>query len=156
MLRARFVSRVRRLLVACCHADLLRLYAPDMPYEADVLKVRARAPRLRSGADGGVRSPLRAGDSTRDARAVVPPPLPACSQDVFELIVMQLPGLEDVDGPSYGRYIYLLERLAVVQSFVLMVDLKCDDLIQLLYETIFNAAKYAPRPSTHQLDPRPM
>ena len=71
-----------------------------------------------------------------------PPPLRSPSaQDVFELLVSQLHGLEDVEGPSYERYVYLIERLAVVQSLVLMPDLGCDDLIQQLFETLFSASQ---------------
>ena len=35
------------------------------------------------------------------------------SQELFELILTQLRGLEDVDSPSFTRYCYLLERCVV-------------------------------------------
>ena len=34
------------------------------------------------------------------------------SQVVFELFISQLRGLEDVEGASFSRYAYLLERCA--------------------------------------------
>jgi hypothetical protein len=59
---------------------------------------------------------------------------------VFELFVSQLAGIRDPQGPSYVRYFYLLERLAMVKSFVLMIDLKCDDLVRSLFDVLFSSA----------------
>ncbi|KAL1508360.1 hypothetical protein AB1Y20_004470 [Prymnesium parvum] len=84
-----------RLLTACCLADLLRIYAPETPFDDGRLK------------------------------------------DVFELFVAQLRGVEDIASPSFSRFAYLLERLAVVQAFVLILELNCDDLICQLFETLF-------------------
>lgn len=62
-----------------------------------------------------------------------------CVQVVFELFISQLAGIRDPQGPSYVRYYYLLERLAMVKSFVLMIDLKCDDLVRSLFDVLFSS-----------------
>ena len=86
------------------------------------------------------------------------------SQVVFELFVSQLRGISDVASPSFPRYFYLLERcdasppatatcpsgqpwcalvprLAMVKCFVLMIDLKCDDLVVQLFEVMFESIR---------------
>ena len=98
-------SLARRLLAACCLSDLLRIFAPESPFEGD------------------------------DADDIM--------RDVFELIISQISGVEDVTNPSYHRYAYVLERLAVVKSVYLVTELECDDLLRQLFETIFNACSCA-------------
>eukprot|EP00316_Scyphosphaera_apsteinii_P022810 CAMPEP_0119320840 /NCGR_PEP_ID=MMETSP1333-20130426/53618_1 /TAXON_ID=418940 /ORGANISM="Scyphosphaera apsteinii, Strain RCC1455" /LENGTH=1313 /DNA_ID=CAMNT_0007327653 /DNA_START=37 /DNA_END=3978 /DNA_ORIENTATION=+ len=73
---------------------------------------------------------------------------------VFELFVSQLRGIVDANGPSFARYFYLLERLAMVKSFVLMIDLKCDDLVRQLFEVIFESTSvsHSIRVENHMID----
>ena len=63
-------------------------------------------------------------------------------QHVFELLVTQLQGIESTDDKLYERRVFLIERLAYPATFCLMNDpLRCDDLIQQLFETLFNSAR---------------
>ena len=73
---------------------------------------------------------------------------------VFETFVSQLRGVAEPSGPSFPRYFYLLERLAIVKSFVLMIDLRCDDLVRQLFETAFEAInpEHSIRVENHLLD----
>lgn len=73
-------SKEVRVLLACCLADVLRIFAPNIPY-GDV-KVKA----------------------------------------VFNFLVRQLRGIEDVDGPFWSWTYYLLEKLALVKVFVVVAD----------------------------------
>ncbi len=68
--------------------------------------------------------------------------LARAAQDVLELLILQLQGLDDIESPLYERHVYLLERLTYTQAFALLQDeqLHCDDLLQQLFETLFNAA----------------
>ena len=157
------VLRGRRLLTACCLSDVLRIYAPDTPFSRDKLKVRWGTPANRTQERGGRGA---CGLPASRALSAIAPPHPrraqihpsGVAQVVFELFVSQLQGIRDPHGPSYSRYYYLLERLAMVKSFVLMIDLKCDDLVRSLFEVLFNSASKdhsirvevsARRPSTH-------
>jgi sister chromatid cohesion protein PDS5 len=70
-----------RLWVACCLADVLRVYAPEAPYTDEQL-------------------------------------VSAC-----RLFVAQLAGLELVGHANYLQVFYLLERLAEVKCFLLLIDL---------------------------------
>ena len=79
------------------------------------------------------------------------------------MLIQQLNGVRDPKGGSFSRYFYLLERLAMVpaparllhlrrarrptparppraqvKSFVLMIDLECQDLIESLFEVLFD------------------
>ena len=59
---------------------------------------------------------------------------------IFELFIAQLRGIDNPAGPSFDRYCGLLERLAVVQIFVLMLDLPCaDELLVSLFEVLFES-----------------
>ena len=87
-----------KLLTACCLSDVMRIYAPNTPYDDDALKM------------------------------------------IFELFIAQLRGIDNPAGPSFDRYCGLLERLAVVQIFVLMLDLPCaDELLVSLFEVLFES-----------------
>ena len=88
-----------KLLTACCLSDVLRIFAPESPYENETLKM------------------------------------------VFELFISQLRGLHDDEGASFARYTYLVERLAMVKSFVLMLDLNFDDLVRQLVEVLLDSAR---------------
>ena len=52
---------------------------------------------------------------------------PELLKDVFGLLVEQLQGVGDVKAATYPRYVYLIERLAAVHSFVLMLELTDSD-----------------------------
>ena len=100
-----------RLVVACCLSDLLRIHAPDTPFDDNQLR------------------------------------------DVFQLLVSQCAGIEDIQGASYHRHVYLIERLAVVKSFVLLPEM-ADDLVLQTFETFFDAVnvEHGMRVEKHMLD----
>ncbi|KAL3922720.1 MAG: hypothetical protein SGPRY_004459, partial [Prymnesium sp.] len=75
-----------RLLTACCLADLLRIYAPETPFDEERLKY--------------------------------------------------MPGLQ-INEACEQSHPLIHRMLAVVQAFVLILELKCDDLICQLFETLF-------------------
>ncbi|KAL3625005.1 hypothetical protein CASFOL_031673 [Castilleja foliolosa] len=58
-------------------------------------------------------------------------------KDIFELIVSTFSGLSDVNGPSFGRRVVILENVARYRSCVVMLDLECDDLINEMFNTFF-------------------
>lgn len=58
-------------------------------------------------------------------------------RDIFHLIVGTLSGLGDVDSPSFGRRVVILETLARYRSCVVMLDLECHDLIKEMFGTLF-------------------
>lgn len=53
-------------------------------------------------------------------------------------------GLNDVNSPSFGRRVVILETLARYRSCVVMLDLECDDLINEMFDTFFSVARYVP------------
>ena len=73
--------------------------------------------------------------------------------DIFELLVSQLAGIQDIGGASYHRYVYILERLAETKSFVLLPD-GADDLVAQTFEALFKAAQpeHGKRVEKHMLD----
>ena len=115
--------RRRRLLTSVCLIDLLRVYAPRMPFEQGEARPRGMAARSVRVPLAGTRRALRtaAPQPRTPTRAPCVPwrgtyhtPLTRIrdrrAQRVFELFVSQLRGVEDVESPSYTRYTYLLER----------------------------------------------
>ncbi|KAH6775849.1 binding protein [Perilla frutescens var. hirtella] len=62
-------------------------------------------------------------------------------KDVFQLIVSTFSGLNDVNAPSFGRRVVILETLARYRSCVVMLDLECDDLITEMFDTFFSVAR---------------
>ncbi|XP_068637108.1 sister chromatid cohesion protein PDS5 homolog A-like isoform X2 [Aristolochia californica] len=58
-------------------------------------------------------------------------------RDIFHLIVGIFKGLGDVHAPSFGRWIVILEILARYRSCVVILDRKCDDLVNELFSTFF-------------------
>lgn len=62
-------------------------------------------------------------------------------KDVFQLIVSTFSGLNDVNGPSFGRRVVILETLARYRSCVVMLDLECDDLINEMFDIFFSVAR---------------
>ncbi|XP_073299020.1 sister chromatid cohesion protein PDS5 homolog A-like [Primulina huaijiensis] len=61
-------------------------------------------------------------------------------KDIFELIVGTFSGLNDINGPSFGRRVVILETLARYRSCVVMLDLECDDLVNEMFNTFFKVA----------------
>jgi len=90
-----------RLLVACCLADVLRIYAPEAPFDADVL------------------------------------------HQVFRLFIAQLRGLKDGGAPRdrQRRLESLLEKLALVKAFVLLIELDLLTEITELFSALFDAIR---------------
>jgi sister-chromatid-cohesion protein PDS5 len=66
---------------------------------------------------------------------------PLIVQEIFQLIVTNFKGLDDVNSPSFGRRVNILETVAKVRSCVVMLDLECDDLILEMFETFFDTAR---------------
>ncbi|KAL0321042.1 UNVERIFIED_CONTAM: hypothetical protein Sradi_5365700, partial [Sesamum radiatum] len=64
--------------------------------------------------------------------------------DTFQLIVSTFSGLSDINGPTFGRRVVILETLARYRSCVVMLDLECDDLI----DEMFNISLLLPEMST--------
>lgn len=63
-------------------------------------------------------------------------------QDIFHLIVGTFNGLSDINSPSFGRRVVILETLARYRSCVVMLDLDCDDLINEMFSTFFAVIRY--------------
>ncbi|KAJ6814311.1 sister chromatid cohesion protein PDS5-like protein A [Iris pallida] len=59
-------------------------------------------------------------------------------REIFHLIVGILSGLNDINSPSFGRRVVILEMLARYRSCVMMLDLECDDLIEEMFTTCFS------------------
>ncbi|PIN12278.1 Sister chromatid cohesion complex Cohesin, subunit PDS5 [Handroanthus impetiginosus] len=62
-------------------------------------------------------------------------------KDIFQLIVSTLTGLSDINSPSFGRRVVILETMAKYRSCVVMLDLECDDLINEMLDTFFAVAR---------------
>ncbi|KAK4434769.1 DNA mismatch repair protein MSH6 [Sesamum alatum] len=62
-------------------------------------------------------------------------------KDTFQLIVSTFSGLSDINGPTFGRRVVILETLARYRSCVVMLDLECDDLIDEMLNTFFAVAR---------------
>ncbi|XP_033631571.1 sister chromatid cohesion protein PDS5 homolog A-B-like [Asterias rubens] len=107
-------SKDVRLLVACCIADIFRVFAPEAPYRT--------AEQLRI---------------------------------IFQFLNKQLWGLENVDGPSWKRYFYLLENLAMVKSYNICMELEdCNEIFVELFNVFFSIANeyHSPKVRTFMLD----
>ncbi|KAL3519260.1 hypothetical protein ACH5RR_017409 [Cinchona calisaya] len=62
-------------------------------------------------------------------------------KDIFHLIVSTFGGLSDTSSPYFGKRVVILETLARYRSFVVMLDLDCDDLITEMFSTFFSVAR---------------
>ncbi|XP_011628282.1 sister chromatid cohesion protein PDS5 homolog A isoform X1 [Amborella trichopoda] len=62
-------------------------------------------------------------------------------RDIFRLIVAIFGGLGDTNGPSFGRRVAILETVARYRSFVVMLDLECDDLVNDMFRTFLSVAR---------------
>ena len=101
-----------RLLAACCLADVVRVFAPEPPYDEAALRA------------------------------------------VFALFLEQLRGVGEQDGARYALHYFLVERLAAVKAFVLLLDLGAD-LVDELFATVYDvvaAGAVAPHAEALLLD----
>ena len=63
-------------------------------------------------------------------------------QMIFQFINKQLWGLENVEGPSWKRYFYLLENLAMVKSYNICMELDdANEIFVELFTIFFNIIK---------------
>lgn len=62
-------------------------------------------------------------------------------KDIFHLIVSTFSGLGDINSPSFGRRVVILETLARYRSCVVMLDLECDDLINEMFQNFLNVVR---------------
>ncbi|KAK4369677.1 hypothetical protein RND71_009152 [Anisodus tanguticus] len=62
-------------------------------------------------------------------------------KDIFHLIVSTFSGLGDINSPSFGRRVVILETIARYRSCVVMLDLECDDLINDMFRTFLNVVR---------------
>lgn len=58
-------------------------------------------------------------------------------KDIFHLFVSTFNGLRDTKDPSFGRIVNILDTVAKYRSFVVMLDLECDDLVKEMFKTFF-------------------
>ncbi|CAH1423707.1 unnamed protein product [Lactuca virosa] len=61
-------------------------------------------------------------------------------KDIFHLYVSTFNGLRDTKDPSFERRVIVLDTVAKYRSFVVMLDLECDDLINEMFKTFFTVA----------------
>uniref|UniRef100_A0A0E0KP16 Uncharacterized protein n=1 Tax=Oryza punctata TaxID=4537 RepID=A0A0E0KP16_ORYPU len=92
-----------KLAVASCLTTLIKIRAPDPPYDDDVMK------------------------------------------DVLKLVVEVFCELDDVDCPSYGTRVSMLETFARIRGCALLLDLECGDLIRDMFHHFFRTIS-----NTHQ------
>jgi len=64
-------------------------------------------------------------------------------RDIFHLIVTTFHGLDNINSPSFGRRVTILETVAKIRSCVMMLDLECDDLILEMFHIFFSVASEA-------------
>jgi hypothetical protein len=65
---------------------------------------------------------------------------------VFALVIEQLRGLDRPDRDVFPRAYHVLERLALVQSFVLLADFVEDGLMEQLFAVLLGAITCVPVP----------
>ena len=110
--------------------------------QARLILASARAAAALRARESPSRVPRRlltaccASDVLRIYAPVTPWPTPQLLT-LFDVFVTLLGGVAKPKGPLYARYFYLLDRLSITQAFVLMIDLKTDDLMLQLFDTLF-------------------
>ncbi|CAI9279977.1 unnamed protein product [Lactuca saligna] len=62
-------------------------------------------------------------------------------KDIFHLYVSTFNGLRDTKDPSFEKRVIVLDTVAKYRSFVVMLDLECDDLINEMFKTFFTVAR---------------
>nr|GEV61445.1 sister chromatid cohesion protein PDS5 homolog B-like isoform X1 [Tanacetum cinerariifolium] len=60
--------------------------------------------------------------------------------DIFRLFVTTFNGLRDTKDPSFERRVHILDTVAKYRSFVVMLDLECDELVNQMFKTFFAVA----------------
>ncbi|XP_077867919.1 sister chromatid cohesion protein PDS5 homolog A-B-like [Saccoglossus kowalevskii] len=107
-------SKDVRLLVACCVADIFRIFAPEAPYKtAEELK------------------------------------------NIFQFLTKQLRGLDNIEGPFWKRYFYLLENLAMVKSYNICMELEeSNEIFTELFRAFFSVIHdgHSPKVRNFMLD----
>lgn len=75
-------------------------------------------------------------------------PVPPYSDDlmrrVFRLIVETFQDLDYSEGPTFWKRLEILEVMALVRSYDLMFELKCDDFILQMFQCFFSVRKHHP------------
>eukprot|EP00249_Psilotum_nudum_P024915 c29322_g1_i2 orf=363-5285(-) len=61
-------------------------------------------------------------------------------KEIFQLIVENFQGLNEMASSSFARRVSILETVAKVRSCVVMLDLECDDLILEMFQAFFRTA----------------
>lgn len=61
-------------------------------------------------------------------------------KEIFQLIVASFQGLDQMNSPTFGRRVTILETVAKVRSCVVMLDLECDDLILEMFQHFLASA----------------
>ncbi|KAL4585339.1 hypothetical protein LXL04_009957 [Taraxacum kok-saghyz] len=61
-------------------------------------------------------------------------------KDIFRLFVSTFNGLKDTKDPSFEKRAMVLDTVAKYRSFVVMLDLECDDLVNEMFKTFFTVA----------------
>lgn len=61
-------------------------------------------------------------------------------REIFQLIVGSFQGLDQMNSPTFGRRVTILETVAKVRSCVVMLDLECDDLILEMFQHFLASA----------------
>lgn len=107
------------MLVACCIADILRIFAPEAPYRnADQIKVS---------------------NSEEQPESVCQYWYFFFFQTIFMFLIKQLQGLMNVENKSYTRHFYLLENLAYVKSFNMCFEIEDNQEVFIeLFQLFFN------------------
>ncbi|CAN6448387.1 unnamed protein product [Victoria cruziana] len=72
--------------------------------------------------------------------APVPPYNDDVLRDAFGLIVGTFSSLNEINSPSFGRIIVILETLAKYRSCVVMLDLECNDLVNEMFRTFLSVS----------------
>ncbi|XP_073023251.1 sister chromatid cohesion protein PDS5 homolog B isoform X3 [Primulina eburnea] len=65
----------------------------------------------------------------------------AVFRDIFILILSLFGELDDIASPYFSRRLKLLETVAKLHFFVLMLDTGCEDLVLKLFKTFFNVVR---------------
>ena len=73
-------------------------------------------------------------------------PFPPYNDDImkriFRLIVGTFQDLDNCAGSTFGRKLKVLEVMAMTQTYEVMFDLECDDLILQMFQCFFNIRRH--------------
>lgn len=59
------------------------------------------------------------------------------------MFVSTFNGLRDTKHPSFGTIVNILDTVAKYRSFVVMLDLECDDLVIQMFKTFFAVVRFS-------------